>query len=201
MTKTVDLAGMRFGRLIVLARVDNDAHGRAQWVCRCDCGGAHIVRMDNLKSGRVTHCLTCERARREPWHIDAWYHSLMLGQDVTGKPGFVDGIAGFAVVSREGVELLRSPWASGRLARRQPMPVINAVVRGMARMGLIRCGQSPAAASAWAWRNRGLITHHSFMEGDRVWSEWYSRTKEWRGPVDEMDSVPFGEPASVPERG
>lgn len=199
MAKALDLAGMRFGRLTVLARVENDAHGKTQWVCRCDCGGAHIARVDNLKAGRVTRCPTCERERTAPLRIDAWYYSVMLGYDVTGKPGFVDGVAGFGVVSRDGVELMASPWAVGRIANRQPMPVINGVVCEMARRGLIRCVQSPAAASSWAYRNRALFVHHSFMDGDRVWTEWYGRTSEWRGPVDEIAHVAFGEPASVPE--
>ena len=37
MSKAKDLTNMRFGKLIVLRRVDNTKSGKAQWLCRCDC--------------------------------------------------------------------------------------------------------------------------------------------------------------------
>jgi len=58
-----DLTGKRFGRLTVLRRGPNDNHGKAMWVCRCDCekevkvNGASLVRSLTQSCG----CLHRER--------------------------------------------------------------------------------------------------------------------------------------------
>ena len=54
--RATDLAGMRFGRLIVLARAGSDAHGQAMWSCRCDCGGTAVVRGMHLRTGNTLSC-------------------------------------------------------------------------------------------------------------------------------------------------
>lgn len=55
-----DLTGMRFGRLTVLSRgEDNIAKsGRhtVTWVCKCDCGENTIAQANNLKSGHTVSC-------------------------------------------------------------------------------------------------------------------------------------------------
>ena len=58
MSKLIDLTGQRFGRLVVVERAAN-AGGpgkQAWWTCRCDCGGAHAVRSQELRDGRVRSC-------------------------------------------------------------------------------------------------------------------------------------------------
>ena len=50
----INLAGRRFGRLVVEKRAD-DAKGVA-WECLCDCGNAHIVASSDLKSGATRSC-------------------------------------------------------------------------------------------------------------------------------------------------
>jgi hypothetical protein len=50
MSKVIDLSGKIFSRLKVIQRADNDAHGNAQWLCRCECGnnvtitGTRLIR-------------------------------------------------------------------------------------------------------------------------------------------------------------
>lgn len=60
MGKVVDLTGQRFGRLVVLKRVNNDNCGKAQWLCQCDCDKSgenlKVVSRSNLKSGNVISC-------------------------------------------------------------------------------------------------------------------------------------------------
>jgi hypothetical protein len=51
-----DLAGRRFGRLVVGARDGNDRHGNMHWRCACDCGAATVVGASNLRSGAVRSC-------------------------------------------------------------------------------------------------------------------------------------------------
>ncbi len=58
------MTGLTFGRLTVLGRVENWRQERAdgtvrqlaQWLCRCDCGNAHIARGDCLRDGRTSSC-------------------------------------------------------------------------------------------------------------------------------------------------
>ena len=55
-----DLTGQRFGRLIVVERVENLYHPSGtfsvQWRCLCDCGNYVIVTSGNLKSGHTISC-------------------------------------------------------------------------------------------------------------------------------------------------
>lgn len=53
---TEDLAGQRFGRLVVLARDHDRAGSGAYWHCRCDCGGEKSVRSYALRTGATQSC-------------------------------------------------------------------------------------------------------------------------------------------------
>lgn len=59
-----DLKGKRFGRLQVLSRAENKSNGKAQWLCRCDCGQERMVTTDKLSSGRQVSC-GCSRKDNE----------------------------------------------------------------------------------------------------------------------------------------
>lgn len=50
------LIGNRYGKLTVIDRAESAADGQRRWLCRCDCGGSHIVTTYNLTSGRTTNC-------------------------------------------------------------------------------------------------------------------------------------------------
>src|SRR5215210_7372804 len=47
--KLVDLAGERFGRLIVIERVQNFKSRGAKWLCKCDCGRTTEVLSSSLR--------------------------------------------------------------------------------------------------------------------------------------------------------
>lgn len=52
-----DLTGVKFGRLTVLGRSDNQPKGGyAIWVCKCDCGNISAVRSYFLTSGHTKSC-------------------------------------------------------------------------------------------------------------------------------------------------
>lgn len=59
-----DLTGMRFGKLVVLERVENQGKYSA-WLCQCDCGEKKVVRGGNLKSGQVKSCGCLARGPKE----------------------------------------------------------------------------------------------------------------------------------------
>jgi hypothetical protein len=50
-----DLAGLRFGRLLII-KVSHFDKGRACWLCRCDCGNEKIVSLSNLSNGSTRSC-------------------------------------------------------------------------------------------------------------------------------------------------
>jgi hypothetical protein len=54
--RAVDMAGQRFGCIVVLRRVASDGAGRAQWLCRCDCGSSTICLRSSLIAGYTMSC-------------------------------------------------------------------------------------------------------------------------------------------------
>lgn len=63
MGKLVDLTGQRFGRLTVLERAENSPSQKVQWLCRCDCGNACVVRGNDITAGRTLSCGCLHRER------------------------------------------------------------------------------------------------------------------------------------------
>lgn len=56
-----NLIGEKFGKLTVISRFqENTKSGRAQWVCRCDCGNTTIVPTYRLTCGETKSC-GCKR--------------------------------------------------------------------------------------------------------------------------------------------
>lgn len=51
-----NLIGMRFGRWNVISRSYNNKHGKAVWLCCCDCGNESLVVGSSLLNGRSTGC-------------------------------------------------------------------------------------------------------------------------------------------------
>lgn len=45
--KLLDLAGMRFGRLVVISRAPNGIGG-VRWNCKCDCGTDHVAHAGDI---------------------------------------------------------------------------------------------------------------------------------------------------------
>lgn len=65
--RKTDLSGNRFGRLLVVSEAARRGqrgtreHWRRWWLCRCDCGTACTISMDNLSSGDTTSCGCLQR--------------------------------------------------------------------------------------------------------------------------------------------
>jgi hypothetical protein len=53
--KALDLAGQKFGRLLVIERAPPDA-GSGRWVCACDCGAGYVGQAADIARGRVRSC-------------------------------------------------------------------------------------------------------------------------------------------------
>lgn len=56
MAKANNLIGQRFGRLLVIDRSENDAHGKTRWLCKCDCGNEKVVGGAELRQGKTKSC-------------------------------------------------------------------------------------------------------------------------------------------------
>jgi hypothetical protein len=56
MPKLVDLAGKKFGRLLVLHRTENRRWGHTSWLCQCECGVEKKVLGELLRDGRAVSC-------------------------------------------------------------------------------------------------------------------------------------------------
>ncbi len=54
--QTNQIAGRKFGRLLVLSRAGNCKHGNAMWNCICDCGTVGVFKGRNLKIGKTKSC-------------------------------------------------------------------------------------------------------------------------------------------------
>ena len=54
--KTNNLIGQKFGRLLVIKKMDNNKWGSCRWLCVCDCGKEKIIRDSHLKSGHTKSC-------------------------------------------------------------------------------------------------------------------------------------------------
>ena len=56
------IVGKRFGRLILLNRLNKTMNGGYYWLCRCDCGQETKVQSSNLSAG---HTISCGCFRKE----------------------------------------------------------------------------------------------------------------------------------------
>ena len=61
--KTISFNGKRFGRLIVIRRVENDKKNNSQWLCQCECNTKIKVRGCNLRSGNTQSCGCLQKER------------------------------------------------------------------------------------------------------------------------------------------
>jgi hypothetical protein len=179
MASALDLKGKKFGDLHAIERYENDDAGRSQWVCICDCGGAHIARGSYLVEGRTTRCSTCVRA--DGIRIIVWHH-LSIHRYADG--GFADGCAGFCEALRNGSRVIEPLWIDKVRRKRHSPPMLLDTLRRLAAAGYVKTKTDTASLTSWAKRNDHKIEWHIHNEGDAVWAAWHQLTGEWRGPAD-----------------
>ena len=54
--EALDLTGQRFGKLVVIKRVENNKYRHAQWLCKCDCGEDAVTTTSIINSGHKISC-------------------------------------------------------------------------------------------------------------------------------------------------
>lgn len=63
--KIKDLTGIRFGRLVAVAKTEERIDRRVVWECKCDCGNMHHVQSNSLLSGKTRSCGCLEREHQK----------------------------------------------------------------------------------------------------------------------------------------
>jgi hypothetical protein len=78
----IDLTGQKFGKLIVLKRMDNNKWGNPRWLCLCDCKKETIVNSSDIRDGHTKSCgcLVTKHGQKiggktSPIYI-TWYHMI-----------------------------------------------------------------------------------------------------------------------------
>lgn len=75
-----DLTGRRFGKLVVIKRVDDwigaNGHRHIQWECVCDCGNHVVVKGASLRSGYNKSCGCFRYGDNETKRMWEEYHNL-----------------------------------------------------------------------------------------------------------------------------
>lgn len=66
--RRINLAGIRFGKLVAAEPGEPDKWGAARWKCSCDCGGQALVKTSMLRRGAVKSCGCLQDARRHTWN-------------------------------------------------------------------------------------------------------------------------------------
>lgn len=56
MVARLNVAGMRFGRLVAIEDAGGTSRGIRLWRCKCDCGKEAVVAVNNLRSGHSKSC-------------------------------------------------------------------------------------------------------------------------------------------------
>lgn len=56
MSKFIDIAGQKFGKLIALERAENTKGGMARWKCSCECGNTKVIVAATLRKGTSKSC-------------------------------------------------------------------------------------------------------------------------------------------------
>lgn len=51
-----DETGNKYGKLLVINRVENNTKGTAKWLCKCDCGNFSEVLGTSLRNGKSKSC-------------------------------------------------------------------------------------------------------------------------------------------------
>lgn len=54
--RSPDLTGQRFGKLIVLGKINKNKNNQSIYLCKCDCGKEKKIRRSHLLDGRIKSC-------------------------------------------------------------------------------------------------------------------------------------------------
>lgn len=82
----VDLSGKRFGRWLVIKRVEDNHWKQMMYLCRCDCGWQGSVQARSLRKGDSKSC-GCLRAEANRKRAKKKMNEGMLFSKIINKKG------------------------------------------------------------------------------------------------------------------
>ena len=90
MSKCKNLTGQRFGKLVVIKRIENKvitSSGKSyvQWECQCDCGNTKKVLSCNLLNGTTQSCGCCRGIGNRPLSYDFYLPNQNLLIECQGE--------------------------------------------------------------------------------------------------------------------
>ena len=83
--RVVEMVGRKFGRLMVLARTENDLAGKARWLCRCDCGSVATALGQRLRAGVTRSCGCLHREASLRWGLAGRKHGHAIDGCVSSE--------------------------------------------------------------------------------------------------------------------
>ena len=85
----MNLVGMRFGKLVVLERVERvkGDRGHVKWRCRCDCGKETVALATNLRRGLTRSCGCAQYHRAPSMEKGARFGKLVILERAEGPRG------------------------------------------------------------------------------------------------------------------
>lgn len=82
MGKANDLAGQKFGRLLVVKQAEERKYGGIVWECLCDCGNTVFVTAQSLRKGETQ---SCGCIRKEQENIAGMRFNRLIALEPTDK--------------------------------------------------------------------------------------------------------------------
>nr|DAZ41627.1 MAG TPA: homing endonuclease [Caudoviricetes sp.] len=99
MSKLIDLAGKKFGRLTVLYKGETVKHGKSsKWVCKCECGNIVEKTSSYLKNSKYPSCgcykkevtIAVRKSERKYNQYEILGDCVMMYASNTGTPFYID---------------------------------------------------------------------------------------------------------------
>lgn len=156
MANSIDMVGLKFGRLTVIGR-DHSRAGAVRWRCSCNCGGATVSEGKSLRMGRSKSCgcLRRDRVKRavtthglSRTRVYSIHHAMM-------NRCFSPTDTGFATYGGRGITVCNGWRDVARFAADVGTPPVDKTLDRIDTNGNYSCGEcADCRSNAWPanWR-------------------------------------------------
>lgn len=168
-----DLTGQRFGSLVARHIVGKTKAGAIQWVCDCDCGGAHIATYQSLSRKQCLRCGACRMAGRKITpETDHAYEVHVKCPGIGLRGGLI------VALDREGNLIAFGGWSRLMVKSSNPWtykPLDN-ILNYMVGQKLIEPRQTGERLDKWEKRNR-IRAKVVYPVSDNELRGWWGRAE------------------------
>lgn len=146
-----DITGQRFGSLVARSIASRTNGGAIQWLCDCDCGGAHIATYQSLTKNQCKRCGSCRAAGRTLTpETDHLYEVHIKCPGIGLRGGLI------VALDRAGNLVAFGGWSRGMVKSSNPWsyrPLEN-ILGEMIRRELIKPREAGERLDKWEKRSR-----------------------------------------------